>query len=113
MTVSLDGYLVFVIDSGSVAVNSTTDGTRAGVGTITLSQSLVQSRRDALPDGHSQPRHRRDERAGEHHEPELLLRVRASGGGGLGHRAWRWRLPGAMVLGANPRITRQGACSST
>jgi pimeloyl-ACP methyl ester carboxylesterase len=43
LTVTMDGYVVFVIDSGSVAVNSTTDGTRAGVGTLTLSQSSFSS----------------------------------------------------------------------
>jgi pimeloyl-ACP methyl ester carboxylesterase len=39
LTITLDGYLEFVIDAADVAVNSATDGTRAGVGTINLYQS--------------------------------------------------------------------------
>ena len=43
LTISLDGYLVFVIDAASVAVNSATDGTRAGVGTLNLPQGSSSS----------------------------------------------------------------------
>jgi hypothetical protein len=41
LTITLDGDPVFVINSSDVAVNSTTDGTRAGVGTLTLYQPFL------------------------------------------------------------------------
>jgi hypothetical protein len=41
LAINLDGYPVFVINSADVDVNSTTDGTRSGVGTMTLNQSFL------------------------------------------------------------------------
>jgi hypothetical protein len=41
LTITLDGDPVFVINSAGVAPNSSTDGTRAGVGTITLYQPYL------------------------------------------------------------------------